>query len=407
MQGLSRRADCGAGSIRRRGGSVIVGPGGQGGLTGLAPCCTGEPQAAIGRDKQVIRSFSPQGSPIRRWLAAVLLGIAVVFAAAPAGARDLSVVLNDGFAPTALREAYLRSFTESLGVAVEPLRWEGGLAALQARLEARPPWDVVVLSGAELLGACDAGLVEKLDWAALGGRERMLPAGASDCGVGVAMRATILSWDRDKLQAMPGWAEFWDVVRLPGKRGLRRHPRTTLEFALLADGVAAGEVYRTLRSEAGVDRAFRRLDQLRPYIVWWQDEVEAARLLASGEVLMTSAPSVVVAEANRRDGRNFALQWTGGVTSVAAMAIVKGSAKQAEAMRLLAHAADPRTQALLSATTPYGAVARGALERLAPEQLALLPTSPAALAATLPADEVFWRDNLAKLTQRFDAWLPR
>jgi putative spermidine/putrescine transport system substrate-binding protein len=325
----------------------------------------------------------------------------------PAAARDLAVALHDALAPAALRDAVVRPFAEAAGLAVDVQAWEGGSAALRARLEGGAGWDVLSLTGAEMLAGCEAGLLERLDWAALGGRERMLPGGAAECGLGVAVRGLVLAWDRDKMQGMPGWAEFGDVVKHPGRRGLRKQARGTLEIALMADGVAPGEVYRTLRSEAGVERAFRRLEQLRPYIVWWQDDVEAARLLASDEVLMTSAPSAGIAEAVRELGRPFAVQWNGSLTSVVALSVVKGSPNLPNAMRLLAHAADPRVQAGLAARAQMGPMVRGALEGMAPEALVLLATSPAALGGALAADEAFWRDHLPRLSQRFDAWLPR
>ncbi len=37
--------------------------------------------------------------------------------------------------------------------------------------------------------------------------------------------------------------------------------------------------------------------------------------------------------------------------------------------------------------------------------VAISPTSPANLGAAIRFDDGFWRDNLAKLGQRFDAWL--
>ncbi len=347
-------------------------------------------------------------SPLARWPAALAFALATVLGTSlPAGARDLTVALHDILAPGALRDTLIRPFATAAGIAIDIQPWVGGTAALRTRLEAQPGWDAISLTGAELLAGCDAGLLEKLDWAALGGRERLLPGGASDCGLGLALRALVLAWDRDKIQgSTPGWAEFGDVVKLPGRRGLRKRPRGTLEVALLADGVPPAEVYRQLRTDAGIDRAFRKLEQLRPYVVWWQDEVEAARLLASGEVLLTSAPSTGIADAIRQDGRGLALQWNGAITSVAALAIVRAAPNHANAVRLLAHAADPRTQATLAAAA-LGPLARGALDGLPPETLALLPTSPAGLAAALPSDEAFWRDNLTKLAQRFDTWLPR
>lgn len=332
--------------------------------------------------------------------------LALMLVAAPAKARDLVVALHDMLAPGSLRDALIRPFADAAGMAVDVQSWGRG-PPLRARLEAQPDWDVVSLTGADLLAVCEAGLVEKLDWGALGGRDRLLPGGASDCGLGLGLPALVLAWDRDKLQGAPGWAEFGDVVKLPGRRGLRKQARGTLEIALMADGVPPGEVYRTLRSDAGIDRAFRKLEQLRPYVVWWQDEVEAARLLASGEVLMTSAPANTIAEANRQDARNFTVQWAGAVTSQFALAIIRGTPNQAAALRLLAYAAEPANQATLARATTIGPLARGALAPLEPEAQAMMATTQAALAAALPADEAFWRDNLLRLTQRFDAWLPR
>jgi putative spermidine/putrescine transport system substrate-binding protein len=109
----------------------------------------------------------------------------------------------------------------------------------------------------------------------------------------------------------------------------------------------------------------------------------------------------------RELGRPFAVQWNGAVTSVVALTIVRGTANLGHAVRLLAHAADPRVQAGLAARAVLGPMTRGALEGVPAEVQALLATGQPALGATLATDEAFWRDNLAKLSQRFDAWLPR
>lgn len=327
-------------------------------------------------------------------------------AAAPALAADLTVALHDNLAPAALREALIRPFAGTSGLAVDIQPWEGGLPALRTRQETTPAWDAVSLTGAEALAGCEAGLLEKLDWAALGGREKLLPGGAGDCMAGIALRALVLAWDRDKLPGLPGWVEFGDVVKHPGRRGLRKQVRGTLEIALMADGVPAVEVYRTLRTDPGVERALRKLDQLRPYIVWWQDEVEAARLLASGEVLMTSAPATGIAEAVRNDGRKLALQWAGAITSTVGLAIPRGTTNP-NAQRLLAAAIQPGPQSALPVLALLGPLARGAAETAPAEVAVFLATTQTALAAALPADEVFWRDNLPRLSQRFDAWLPR
>jgi hypothetical protein len=50
---------------------------------------------------------------------------------------------------------------------------------------------------------------------------------------------------------------------------MRKTAKYSLEIALLADGVPPGDVYKVLSTPSGVDRAFKKLDELKPEIVWW------------------------------------------------------------------------------------------------------------------------------------------
>ncbi len=182
-----------------------------------------------------------------------------------------------------------------------------------AAMSRRDDWDLVQVSGGELLAGCDEGLFEKLNWPAIGGRDRYLPQAVSDCGVGAGVASIVLAWDRDKFPATPTWSDFWDVARYPGKRGLRRTARTNLEIALLADGVAPADVYRVLRTrrgggpgvpQAGADQALPRVVDARG---------AGAQMLSSGEVLLSSADNVAVTLANRTERRHFGLQWSGSL----------------------------------------------------------------------------------------------
>ncbi len=333
---------------------------------------------------------------LRALLAAGLFALA---GPATAWGRDFTVALQAGGPVQTLRHVYVTPFAAT-GAKVDAVTRPAGADALRAHAAG---WDVAEVSGADLQPACQAEVLEKLDWPALGGRDRMLAPGATDCGLGAFLHATILSWDRTKFPGTPTWQDFWDIAKVPGKRGLRRSPRGTLEIALLADDVAPGEVYRTLRRDDGVERAFRRLDQLSPYIVWWtpgaRDELH---LLGSGEVLMTSADSPSIVLANRGSGRSFGMQWTGGLVEAAYFAIIKGGPNLAEAQRFLAFAAEAKVQAALPEAGGLGGLAKGSSDGLPPE---LLAASPPANAATVLVDEAFWRENGDKLQGRFDAWL--
>src|SRR3546814_15435571 len=94
------------------------------------------------------------------------------------------------------------------------------------------------------------------------GRDAFLPAAVHDCGVGAMLWSYVIGYDGDRIKgAGPrNWADFWDVKRFPGKRGMRKNLKYSLEFALLADGVTPDTVYPTLRTPAGIDRAFRKPD---------------------------------------------------------------------------------------------------------------------------------------------------
>ncbi|HLJ05900.1 MAG TPA: extracellular solute-binding protein [Acetobacteraceae bacterium] len=334
-------------------------------------------------------------------VAAILL--AMSFAAAQA--RDLTVV---ALAPaqSAVRQVFAKPFSEATAIATNVISWGGDMDTLRGQVKTPDnTWDVVMVDSEGLAAGCSENLFEKLDWSAIGGKDHYLPQGVSDCGVGAGVASLALAWDRDKSPTPPTWADFWDVAKFPGKRGLHNGVRGNLEFALLADGVAPGDVYKVLATSDGVDRAFRKLDQLKPYIVWWNDDAEAARILTSGDVLMSSAFAPQIAQVNRTAHRNFGIQWAASLYEVQSWAIVKGSPNARQATQFLYFAGTPAIEARLVGQFGDGGLAKGANDGLPAELAQLSPTTPANLNAAVRVDVGFWHDNLAKLRQRFDTWL--
>lgn len=340
--------------------------------------------------------------------ARMLLAAVAILAAgsATAVARDLTVVARGETLPAALTDAYLNPFTDVTGVRAAAVTWDGGIDALRDQLKAPDnAWDLVLTDSDELASGCSEGIFEKTDWAMVGGRDHYQPWAVTDCGVGAMLTNTVLAWDKDKFPATPTWADFWDVAKYPGKRGLRKDVRGALEIALLADGVAPADIYKTLASKDGVERAFQKLDQLRPYIVWWQNGAEAAKILGSGDVLMTSAPSSAITTAARLDSRNFGLQFGSSLYDVLSWAIPKGSPNLRAAQQFVYFTGMSLIETRLVRSNGLVGPAKGLTEGLAPELQAILPSHPPNLASALRVDAAFWHDNLAKLRPRFDAWL--
>src|SRR3984885_11563945 len=336
---------------------------------------------------------------VRTLLAAVaLVAPALASPSAFASPNDLTIVTRDESLQRAMQPAYVQPFTAVTGTPVQQEIWEGGIDALRTQAKATDnPWDLVLVDADELSTGCGEGLFEKLDWSAIGGKDHYMPQAVSDCGLGAVIINTVLAWDKDKLPVAPTWSDFWDVAKYPGKRGLRKSVRGNLEFALMADGVAPGDVYKTLSTSDGVDRAFRKLDQLKPYIEWWSTETEAAHILAPGAVLMTSAPSGQIAVMTGQEHKNFGLQFTASLFEVQSWAIMKGSPLSRVAQQFLYFTGMPAVELRLLQHGGDAGLAKGLNEGLPPDLAAVSPSSAANMAAGLRVDAGFWRDNLPKL----------
>ena len=337
------------------------------------------------------------------------LGAVLALGSAAVQARDLSVVSWGGAYQDAQKEVYFRPFTEKTRIKMVDESWDGGIGVLRAKMQGGANnWDVVQVESEELLLGCEEGLFEKLDWAKLGGRDRFLKDAVNDCGVGAIVYNFVLAYDGDRFKEGPrSWADFWDVKKFPGKRALRKGPKTNLEIALLADGVPPSEVYKLLATPAGVDRAFAKLSQLKPHLIWWEKGAQPPQMLASGEAVMVSAYNGRIAAANKTDRKNFRMSWNGSLYTVDSWVIMKGSPNKAQAEQFLAFVSDPANQKNLPPKIPYGITHAGATALVDKAVLPDLPTNPDNLKVSLYLNDKFWLENLDKLNQRFNAWLAK
>lgn len=326
--------------------------------------------------------------------------------------RPITVTSLGGALQDAQQKAFFGPFTAASHIPVRLAGWDGLLATLQNRARLGVPGtdrDLVLMENSSVGISCQQGLFMPVDPAWLAGSPP--PNAISRCGIGALRTDLVLAWDKSRIDTAPSWADFWDVARRPGKRGLRRDPRGTLEIALLADGVAPDEVYRTLGTADGLDRAFRKLDQLRPYIVWWDTPAEAVQIIESGAVLMTSAPNGEVASANQVGHRDFGIQWQQSVSMMLSWAIPGrpvtseiGAEREARIRQLLSFMNDPARQA--DFVQRYAAVSL--VPGVPPAGQALPEDSPATpehLHDALAEDDGFWLTHLEQVKARFDTWI--
>jgi putative spermidine/putrescine transport system substrate-binding protein len=335
--------------------------------------------------------------------------LALVACSSREPAQQVTVVGWGGSSQDAHRNAYWTSFAKDTGIAVNEDVWHGGIGVLRARVQAGGSnWDVVQVETEELILGCEEGLLERLDWQALGGRDAYIPQSVHDCGVGAMVWSELFGYDGDRLREGPrNWADFWDVKRFPGKRGMRKTPKYTLEFALMADGVEPRDVYKVLATREGVDRAFRKLDELKPHILWWSSISQVPDLLASGEVAMSVTSPGRLIMANAAEGRHFKVVWDGNIHAVDYWVLLKSSAHKAEGMRLIQYMKTPQNEMRLPRYIPTGLSNKASLAALDPALKRDTPSNPENLRHAVELDAQFWVENTDALTQRFNAWIAK
>ena len=334
--------------------------------------------------------------------AAVLAGLA---GAALAQARKLIVVSWGGAYQEAQKKAYFEPL-KAAGLDVIDESWDGGVGVLRAKVQGGSPvWDVVQVESDELEIGCEEGLYEPMDFARIGGKEAYIAEAVHKCGVGAIVYNFVLGYDKDKIKNPPqGWADFFDLKKYPGKRALRHGPKTSLEIALMGDGVEPTDVYKVLKTDAGVDRAFKKLDSIKKDMIWWKAGAQPPQLLASGEVALTSAYNGRIDAANTKDKRNFGIVWDQSLYTIDSWVILKGSPNMAAAYRFLEFVGRAENQAKLPVHIAYGVTNKAATALIDPKRLPDLPTAPDNFKNAIEIDTQFWLENNDKLTERFNKW---
>ena len=330
--------------------------------------------------------------------------IAALAAALPALAQQITVVNFGGANGDAQKKAFYEPF-EKTGTKVVPVEYNGEQAKIKAMVDTKNvTWDVVEVESPDVARGCDEGLFERLDWSKVGPKSDFIPAAVTECGVGIFVWSTVMAYDGDKLKSPPAsWADFWNVKKYPGKRGMRKGARYNLEFALMADGVKTADVYKVLATKEGAERAFRKLTELKPNIQWWEAGAQPPQFLVAGDVVMSTAYNGRIDAANR-EGRHLKINWTGGIYDLDYWVIPQGTPNKAKAVAFIAFASTPQAQADYAKNIAYGPTNKNALPKLDAKVLADLPTAPANAKEALQFNIKFWADQGEQLEKRFAAW---
>ena len=335
----------------------------------------------------------------------VMIAVAAAVALPVLAQSQLTVVNFGGANGAAQKAAYFEPFEKSGTAKIVAVEYNGEQAKIKAMVETKNVnWDVVEVESPDVNRGCDEGLFEKLDWSKIGNKADFQPAAVHECGVGTFVWSTVMAYNADKIKNAPKtWADFWDVKKYPGKRGMRKGARYNLEFALMADGVKTADVYKVLATKEGAERAFKKMSELKPSIQFWEAGAQPPQFLVAGDVVMTTAYNGRI-DAAQREGKNLAITWTGGIYDLDYWVMPKGTPNKDLALKFIAMASSPTEQANYARNISYGPTNNKALAKLDSKVLNLLPTSAANSKDALQFNIAFWADQGEALEKRFAAW---
>lgn len=319
--------------------------------------------------------------------------------AAASAADSISIANYGGAYGDAMWTAIWAPTAEDLKISINKDTL-AGIADVRAQVKANAvQWDIGELTVDECAVGEKEGLFEPLSLSAdaLKGYDK---SAVRSSYVLVNTSSYVLGWNKDK-PALKSWADFWDTEKFPGTRALRDDPLENIIVALLADGVPLDKVY-----PPDVDRAFRKLEEIKPHIVtWWASGAQGAQLLGSGEadyvgIWATRAGAAV------KEGANAEFTWNEGVLIPDCLFIPKGAPNADLAKKVFERALKADLQAKLPTVIDASPVNTEVYEQnlLPADLVAKQATSPENLKIQVWTDGDWWAENGAAVREKWSAF---
>ena len=246
--------------------------------------------------------------------------------------------------------------------------------------------------------AGNEGILDEIDYSKID-TTQIIHQAINKYGVGAVVWSTVIAFNKNMLKNPPNsWADFWDFKNFPGKRALRDDPISTLEIALLADGVKPDSLY-----PLDYKRAFRKLDQIKNKIIWWADGDQPRQWLNSEEVCMASAWNGRIYDAIK-NGQPLSFIWNQGILDLDWWVMPKGAKHYNVTTELLKYASSPEPQALLTNMISYGPTNKLAFSKINSGVAKWLPSYPENLKKQLFLNASWWAKNYESLKEKWDEW---
>ena len=229
------------------------------------------------------------------------------------------------------RKTWLDTFTAKTGIKVtDTFPFDIGKLSTMVRTN-MVQWDVTDCPAAFVTTAMNRDLVEPLDYKIID-RSTLPDDFMGDKWVAYGVFSSNIVYDKRRVpgpNVPDSWKDFWDLKRFPGPRSFRKEPPIALEAALMADGVPMDKLY-----PLDLDRAFKKLDEIKKDVRWWTAAQQGVQMIADGEVTMgVTFPSRAISA--RAQGAPLEVVWNQGIMARTRFVVPKNAPNKENAMRLI------------------------------------------------------------------------
>ena len=319
------------------------------------------------------------------------------------------------------QKAYVDTYQ---GGDVNFLEYQGSLDEIRNQVNSgNVTWDVVDVLSHEAIVGCNEDLFEELDRDIFVNGPDDTPMDddimmdvPNDCVAPQVFWSYVTFYNEGSFKGTQPTtiADFFDLNKFPGKRGLRSWPHGLIEMALIADGVEIRNVYKLMSTKAGIDQAYKMLDKIKDDVVFWSTGEESLELVRSGKVSMSLAFNGRVGSAVLTGKDKFVTIWDGQVLDADWLVIVKGAPNLEEAKKFLVHASAPAQQAGQARFINYGPMRASAFDIIRSGEpwfhtgkniLEHMPNRPEVMARSIIANPEWWADFGESVEERYIAWM--
>lgn len=298
-------------------------------------------------------------------LVAVVLAGVTTTQGSEALERTLVVVSTGGAFDRAMKEHFFDPFAKATGVTVRVVtandaeQWTKVKAMAQV---GKTEWDIV--SGSNATIPTHREYLATLNCKALpNAASQGMPGACQEHGLLRTIGGVAIAYNTEAFpegRRPRNWSDFYDVERFPGPRALPNigAPWSVIVPALLADGVSPDALF-----PLDLDRAFRKLDKLRPHVkVWWKSGDQSQQIMRDKEVVLSQMWSGR-ALSLKSSGFPIDVEWNQAIKDLGYWVVLKDAPHPKTAIAFLNFFMErPEAHVAFSRQIFYGTASRRALE---------------------------------------------